>query len=221
MTKKKAIVSSSILLLVIIAGAAIWLWQKNIQENDPLGKLIIMKDNLTPATIQEYQRLFEAAKKDIESDPGKYMAWIQIGQTKMLAGDYLGAERAWRHIAALKPDAVVAFSNLGHLYGYLLHDYPKAEAAYLEAVKRDPQFSDYYVSLSDIYLAWPEKKALAEQILITGLEKKPDDPYLLGALAGYYRNNGQTDKAIEFYQKLLKVDPTNTEAKQALAALKK
>ena len=211
-----------IIAAIVILAAGILLFAPKPEEKkiDPLGELVFIKADLPPELTEQYQKLFDAAKNDIQKDPGKYMAWIQIGQTKLDAGDYEGAERAWRHIAELKPDSYVAFRQLGYLYGYVVHDFPKAEAAYREVIKRDAGLADSYTSLYDIYRSWEGKESLAPQILLEGLQNLKDEPYLIAALARHYRYNNEIDKAIEYFEKLLAVDPQNQEAQEALKNLK-
>ncbi|TSC52898.1 MAG: hypothetical protein LiPW39_507, partial [Parcubacteria group bacterium LiPW_39] len=50
--------------------------------------------------------------------------------------------------------------------------------------------------------------------------KFPDNPNLIASLAGYYRDTGQTQKAIEYYEKLVKLTPNNETARQDLEELK-
>jgi tetratricopeptide (TPR) repeat protein len=62
--------------------------------------------------------------------------------------------------------------------------------------------------------------AAAEDEFLTALGLEPDNTAALYHLGELYRQEGQTDRAVEMYERVLKIDPDFEAAKQALATLR-
>jgi Tfp pilus assembly protein PilF len=75
--------------------------------------------------------------------------------------------------------------------------------------------------MADIYrYRLPGQEAMYETTMLEALQKFPNNPNLVGPLALYYKQTSQTQKAIEYYEKLVKISPENQMAKEDLAELK-
>jgi tetratricopeptide (TPR) repeat protein len=123
-------------------------------------------------------------------------AWINLGTVRKMAGDYRGAETAWKFVTQAAPKNSIAYNNLGDLYANFLKDYPKAEQAYLTAIKYNPAEAGAYRDLSVLYAHLYKKgTTAAEDILKKGVAAAPDSVDLHVLLARYYREAGRASDA--------------------------
>ncbi len=147
----------------------------------------------------EMQRISAALK----TDPESYDSWLDLASYRKLAGDFVGAEEIWLYMAALWPDDRTAHENLGDLYHLYVRDYPRAETFYRAALRRDDTYPELYRKLHELYaLSWAEKKGLADDILLEGLDKVPRHVGFLFTLAEYYAREGEVAKAKEYYREV-------------------
>ena len=142
-----------------------------------------------------------------------------MGQLKLWVGDLAGAERAWLHISDLQPKNELSFGNLGYLYAYELKDYAKGEQYYLIAKTNNPTNLQYYRDLHTIYKVTqqPDK---AEAVLLEAKDRMSKEIDVYTMLGEYYKERGDTAKALTAYQQALRLAPTDEALKQEVANLK-
>lgn len=147
----------------------------------------------------------------VAANPDQLDAWLQGGLVKKAIGDYEGARDAWEYAALIRPQAFAPFKNLGEIYWRYLPDFPKSEMNFRQAIKNDPAVLDAYLSLSDLYrYSYKEKSDLADDVLLEGLAKNLGlGRDLTAYLARYYKETGNKEKAIEYYEKLKSFEPDN------------
>lgn len=115
-----------------------------------LPALIIPRD---PLSAEEHARLgaaYEAQglKKDaagqyqaaLKKDPAYVPAWMAAGNAAFDAGDFAGAERAYRRVLKLSPRHAGADNNLAMLYLAQNRDLDEAERLAREALAQDGPF---------------------------------------------------------------------------------
>ncbi len=217
-----------VLFLAIIGGTTYYfISKKNTEEwegkkiSDSYLEFNVKNENIPQEKLDQFYNKFTIAKSAIESDVDNFNAWKDLAVVKKSIGDYEGARDAWLHMNDMRPANRVSFGNLGDLFTHFIVDYPRAIEQYRIAMQNDPAYIDFYRSVFQIYNEyWLEKKDLAEGVLLEGLEKNPDNVDLLALLAGYYAENTQKDKAVETYEKLIKIAPANDAAKTELEKLK-
>ena len=140
------------------------------------------------ATLQSQ---FAQAQATLKASPTDFNAWVALGGLRKEAGDYAGAAIDWQYVSALYPTNVVSFANLADLYTNFLPDYPKAAAAYKQAIKNDPKRADLYMSLFSLYTnQYPQSAATAEAVLQQGIAANPNAADLKAALASYQAAHG-------------------------------
>lgn len=145
---------------------------------------------------------------------------ISLGNLNRDVGDFSKAELAFRYASQTQPSAFVPYANLGELYFRYTKEYQKAEEEYLKAAAIDnPNLDTIYGELYELERFFLKDPARAEAILIEGVNKYPKETNILAQLAFYYRDTGQTQKAIDRYEELLRTYPESTVAKQALSEL--
>ncbi|MBI2096865.1 MAG: tetratricopeptide repeat protein [Candidatus Sungbacteria bacterium] len=166
------------------------------------------------------QGILDAAGS-IDVDPDVLDPWLKLGLYKKVIGDYEGARDAWEYAGLVRPRNVISFKNLGELYWHYLPDFERAEKNLRVAIENEPQLVDAYITLSDIYhYSYHEKADLADDVLLEGLENNPGSLDLTSYLARRYKEMGNIAKAIEYYEKLLELDPGNSGALGELERLR-
>ncbi len=189
-------------------------WQK-------LLTLEIKDVNITPENRKWFEERFLIVKERLEKNSDDFDAWLTLGILKKGVADYEGAALVWLYAAQISPQSSPPFANLGDLYANYLNEPQKAEEAYKKAIANDPEDVNFYLGLADVYrYRMPGKEFLYEQTLLDALEILPDDANLIGPLAVYYRQTSQVEKAIEWYEKLVKISPENQTAREELEELK-
>lgn len=232
MLKKTTIVS--IVILAVIAVVGFYAYKNDLipfddkTENGILTpeKLLASFENknpnLTPEVFAMFQQRFDETKKTLQANSDDFNNWLYLGVLKKGVGDYEGSRDVFIYAGQIRPQSSTPFTNLADLYGYFLNDPIKAEENIKKAIVNDPNDYNLYLALADIYrYKFPERQGAYEQTMLEAITKFPDNANLIAPLAAYFRDVNQTEKAIEWYEKLVKLQPDNQEAKQDLEALKK
>jgi tetratricopeptide (TPR) repeat protein len=181
----------------------------NITEDIP--------ETVSKASLEKIAFLVAELKKN----PDYFSAWLDLGSYRKLIGDWEGAIEAWEYAGAIRPLNYISFSNLGDLYHYYLKDFPKAEKNLLKALENEPTFISGYIALHELYsFSFKEKSHLADDILLQGISKNPENVVLLSRLASYYLSAGDRAKAREYYGKALGLEPGNEEFRRQFEALR-
>lgn len=167
------------------------------------------------------QRLADAAGST-DVNPDMLDPWLQAGLIKKMIGDYEGARDTWEYASLIRPANSISFKNLGELYWHYLPDFPKAEKNFQIAIANEAELFDAYISLSDLYrYSYTEKSDLADDVLLDGLSKNPkQERDFVSYIARYYKETGSTGKAIEYYERLFRLEPNNPDIAKELRALK-
>jgi Tfp pilus assembly protein PilF len=115
------------------------------------------------------------------------------------------------------PTPEKALYNMGELY---LRDksYELAMMYYRRSVERKPQFAMGYRGLGAVYLAMQEPE-LAQMQFETALEFDPDDLPSLYEMARLHDRRGETEKAQEYYRRVVEVDRFSTLGKLSMERL--
>lgn len=242
MNKRKIYSIIIALIVVIFLISGLYYFKKPVPVNinasritlEDLKKLEYVKTDLTDERKEKYFQDFQVFKKDLEKQMSVvekqgnqaeallYWPLINLGNIHRDVGNYKKAEAAYLYAQKLQPGAFVPYGNLGELYFRFIKDYSKAEEYYLQAIEiPGPYLETYYSELYELYRFFLNDEKKAENILISGSVKYPEQTDILANLALHYRQLKQMPKAIETYKKLLKLYPESIVAKQALAELDK
>lgn len=110
-------------------------------------------------------------------------------------------------------DAYMAVSMIEEKDAALAHYAMEASiSAYKKASEINPENIDYKISLASAIMELGEEVMQGVQILLGIIEKNPDHIPANLILGRYGIISGQYDKAIQRLEKVVKLDPTNTEA---------
>ncbi|PJE64562.1 MAG: hypothetical protein COU90_01845 [Candidatus Ryanbacteria bacterium CG10_big_fil_rev_8_21_14_0_10_43_42] len=229
---------------IIIAGLFVWggiffLGNKNAEvpangdgismelPPKPSGYDILNKNDVIIAEIPEDRRVqyedeFEETLQTITEHPDSFLAWMNLATIKNAFGDYEGAEKVWLYATEISPNQGRSLVNLGDLYWNKLKNYPRAEWAYIEAIDRDPVNARAYRDLASLYqFSYTEKKDMAINILLLGIENSPDNEVEFLALAGLWAwENGDITDAIGYYERYLELNPDDNVARADLVKLR-
>ena len=232
---KKVKISIQVLIVILLASALGYYFYsdylKTVIQKDPkteeieqITTLNFLKKDLDKETKDEYQETFDSVVEEfIDSFETAEAFWslIKIGQVKELAGDYDGAKQALIKAVEIQPGSYLAHANLANLYFRHYQDFVKAEEHYLKAIEpNDPRVIVYYYDLHEIYrYFYKTDTTLAEDILKQGIERYPEETNLMAILAHYYKNMERKEEAIEYYQKILEINPDSEVAKRELKVL--
>lgn len=146
------------------------------------------------ASIQTKDASIIATLNKNQTDSG---SWITLGTLRKEVGDYTGAATAWKYVTELYPTSPIAFLDLGDLYMNFAHDYPKAEANLLAAIKVQASNPAAYEDLFSLYTttSYKPSSTAAEDILKKGVANNPKAINLQIDLARYYEKLGRINDA--------------------------
>jgi tetratricopeptide (TPR) repeat protein len=169
-----------------------------------------------PNMTQAYHFLGESYKQLYK--PGVDSALNKEFEAKTLA--------ALRKALEIEPNNKDIIYSLGDMYDKL-RNFPEAEKLYLRIVDLEPDnMSNYYV-LADFFKRYigmqPGMDKKAESMYLRRIETDPDNPQGYAYAANYYENLPASaenidqaianyDKANEFWDKRIALEPTNAEA---------
>lgn len=144
--------------------------------------------------------------KLIESDPKDETNWMDAGLIKKNFDNFDGVRDVWEYAKLVNPNNALNYYNLGILYASYFSDNKKAEQNFLVALKLDPQENLAYLGLAGLYRDfYKEKSDQVDDVLLAGLKVLPEDPNLLLQLGFYYKSVQDKERAIEYFNRFLKL----------------
>lgn len=222
--KKNIVYVIGSILVVVVIGVVVYFKQPNKNNEavvgDDLLTLKVLDARLPLAQVEILKKQFEAAVVAVQTNPDSYNDWITIGIIKKQVNDYDGARVVWEKAVVLRPAGSLPLYNLANLYADFLNNPQKAEEYYLAALRNSPDLTQGYTNLADLYknkLNQPEK---VEPLILDGLSKTNNDPNFYAYLGGFYKETKNYAKAMEYFEKLLKVNPDDATIKAELVNLR-
>lgn len=162
---------------------------------------IAYSSSTTESVRTQLESSFTALQKQFATDPKNFRSWVTLGALHKMGGDYSFAASVWEYLTKVAPVSPTPFYNLGDLYQNSLHDYAKAELAYLQAMKLLPTDTNTYRSLFVMYEnQYKTNTNAAEEILKKGIAANPKAYDLQVMLARYYKEHGRTAEAASMYE---------------------
>jgi len=139
-------------------------------------------------------------------------------QSKACSGNRQGAIDDLNLLVSNTPDYAIAYNDLGVLY-YETGNKAKSLASYEKAYELAPEQPNIMRNLADFYLFEEKRVEEAMRLYLKVLENSPEDVDCLMAIALICAMLGKQEEAIIFYQRVLKLEPWNQDARQALENL--
>ena len=144
-------------------------------------------------------------------------AYLGIGFELRQLGEEKSAIKAHIVGLALNDHNMRGWANLAVLYKET-GKYKEAEEAYKKVIALNPGDVTTYRDLSDLYLYYLTKKeGEIPAVIAQGLASVPEHPDLLVYLAVYYRDKGNVEKAIEYFERRAKVAPLDPDIAKGIA----
>lgn len=210
-------------LIVVVLGLGLYFFsvnrnpinnsQKQTFSLDKFFEFKVMRPDLSPELNEKYRNELTVHKDNILKSPDQFnfTAFMSMAMIKYTIGDYDGARDIWLYVSDLRSKNSPSFYNLGNLYADVYKDCDNADKYYQIAMANDPNEISYLRNIFDLYNSkCPDKKFLAEGILNKALGVKPDSQDFLILSAQYWAQNGDRAKAVEFYEKAIKLNPANS-----------
>ncbi|RJR31921.1 hypothetical protein C4569_00920 [Candidatus Parcubacteria bacterium] len=215
--KKNQLITAAVLIIAVFAAILfyyLYSGKKDEQQKIDYKDLLIFEiknKNIASDMQAKYRDQFEGLKMAVEQNPDDFNSWLALGSLHKFAGNYELAEKTWIYAGQIRPYNSPSFSNLGDLYANFLNDYPKAESNYKTAIANSEGegFNVHYSrQLFELYFySWKEKKTEAESFLLGRIGRYPENPDFLVLLAYYFKDSGETEKALEYYNKAYDLNP--------------
>lgn len=170
---------------------------------------------------QTYLYQYYEAKKEIKNNPDNADTYLSLGIAQQELGDNKRAEKALLKSFALNSGNINTINSLASFY-LKTKNFPKAEEYYLKALDIESKNISAYQNLVSFYFNdYAEKNREIEKIILRGLSEMPDDQNLLAMLASYYMAvANDRGKAIEIYQKILLLRPSDELLRREIERLK-
>lgn len=225
-TRTNLVLFSVFLFIVIIGIAVFFLSGDSVKNGDKkfsidYNNLEILAeshprgDSILAAIREKEQLLFD---NDENNDIGAYLF---IGFSVRQLGDDKFAISAYKEALKLDEDHLLALNNIAVSYTDI-GEYKKAEESYRKLVVANPGDVPVYRKLADVYIAQhPDDEEGVAAIIKSGLEVVLAPADLVSYLATYYRAKGNTSKAIEYFEILVRIRPDNKAAQDELDRLRK
>ncbi|GEM_PF-5055167 len=226
-SKKKIILGGIfgcvILLGVIFGGGYIFLHKDQ--------SFLILPEKLTLETrevnlTEEQRTKLEKEIKDFQEkilqDPTDLNPYWGLALWKNRLGDVRGSAEVY--ILAIKQNPLFYFGyeNLGSNY-VEAQEYDRAEMAFKEAIIRNPAQPMPYIKLGELYQYYfPEKEGVMEKYYQEGIGKAITDGHrmlLFQTLAEWYERRSENEKALEYYNKIIAIDPNQKQIQEKVQEL--
>lgn len=209
-----------IIAIAILGGGKIkdFFRRQSLEFNEEY--LIQLMQDRPEGQIKVFMDRIAAAKELLAANPNDTDAFEIIGFLHDTLNDKETAQKYYKEVLRLKPESVPALNNLANIYRDR-EDFSEAEKLYLKITEVEVSNIEAWRDLHDLYrYLYKSKEDQADDILLSGLAKNPDDPQILAMLATYYQDTGNKDEAIKYYEQLVKVMPENDAAKKELQKLR-
>lgn len=208
-----------ILLVVIVAGFKYI--PKNGSDKPEEVLLDFPEVNSLELTDDEKTR-YQTLLQEYQSDPKDSSKLFQLARFAHIGGNFQKAEEFYLKALEARPNDTLIMSNLGDVY-YTLKQFEKSEQMYRNIIQINPKWINAYFDLANIYrYQLPDKYPTILPLIDTGIQIAPEnteDFYILYGI--YYRDTGNKEKAIEYYQKVLEINPKSDGAREEIKFLEK
>lgn len=220
MSKKSIVIL--LIVTIIFLGAGWYVWDKKINSSDArIEKLMEINGSGKLSEIQQKSLIEIKEKLLLYND--NYSALLDLALIKQAVGDLAGALALYEKMSSLRGNDLIPLNNSASIY-FDRKEYEKAEAAHLKILTDiTPKWFNSYNELYSIYqFHLKDKRGSFESVLLNGIEKYEEEKSALTNKTAVYYDElmSNVPKAIEYYEKTLKLSPNNQAVKKRLKELK-
>ncbi|MFS8130861.1 MAG: tetratricopeptide repeat protein [Candidatus Dojkabacteria bacterium] len=212
MEKKTKIIIAVVSLVGFVVIVLVALFIRNSTQNS-------QKPAVGNPIIESYKNNLPdlAAKATNSTDP---KAIRNYAVALYATGDLESAKTQYLREKELNPNDAILYNNLGNIYRDS-GEYQNAVDAYQKSIDLDKSQLNVYINLANLYIYVLQKPDLGYGVYLKGIENSPNNKEaLLLPLANAYKDAGLKQKAIDTYNQILAIDPSNAAVKAILEGLK-
>jgi tetratricopeptide (TPR) repeat protein len=178
---------------------------------------IFYEDGLKLSAKGRHAEAISRFEQALVARPDDARVLFALGNTARVLGMPKPAEEFFRRVLALQPERVEALVNLANLLRANGNS-QGVETLLAPALARNPQSAELWLTLGSAYREMGDA-ARAETHWREALRLKPDYPVALGNLADLLADAGKVDEALALYDRALKREPGNAQARLNRAVL--
>lgn len=165
--------------------------------------------------VERLKNVFELLDT-VDQEGDMVDATLSVGLYLNLLGETDLAIEQYEYLLINRPTHSTVMNNLAWIY-IEGGEYEKAEEYFKTNIENNPDFSNWYINLADLYRSYiPEKKSEIPTLIQGGIDVKVEDFALTMYLAEYYESEKDYEKALDWYNKALEINPNASFPKQAI-----
>jgi len=196
------------IILFIIAAAVVGVWYGSAWWSEEQ----LLRKYEAQTGRKEFVEFLRRDKKELKKNlplEDRVTYTLDLGLQWYVLGEYDRAVKWWGKGLALKPDNEIGWYNLGNAYRRM-KDFVQAEAAYEKSISYARQDElNGCLALGELYgNDYLEKRDQEPEVYKRCLEKSPDNRDLIARLGIYYRDRGDKENAIKYFDELYRLEPT-------------
>ncbi|HTO76283.1 MAG TPA: tetratricopeptide repeat protein [Thermoanaerobaculia bacterium] len=162
------------------------------------------------ARLKDYPAAARVSKAGVGRFPQSAELLFRLGSSLERAGDFSGAEDAFRKLLELRPDDAATQNYLGYMWADKGVRLDEAYAMLQKAVAREPRNGAYLDSLGWACFRLGRMDA-AERNLLEAHRREPDDPTIEEHLGDLQARQGNVERAIAHWERALTLKPEEPE----------
>ena len=186
-------------------------------RNNILKDELIVEISRLKLEIQPSEQI-SSLQNEVRNSPGKVEKIFDLAMEYALAGFYEQAIHELKQVLEIDPKNEEAYLRLGNAYADTNH-FMEARNAYQNGLELDGELSaQFEYRLGQVFFNCQEFKE-SERFLLKSLEKDGEHIDALMTLARLYRRLGSRDQAIDYYERVLALDPEDGQTMLTVATL--
>lgn len=208
---KKTLIIAGVTLLVVLVIIVLGITLSRPQPT--------MTANNTNPVVESYRNNLPELESRVAQNANNPESIRNYAVALYATGDLESAKEQYIREQALNPNDPVLFNNLGNIYRDS-GEYQQAVDSYQKSIDLDKSQLNVYVNLANLYIYVLQQPDLGYGVYLKGIENSPNNKEaLLLQLANAYRDAGLNEKAIEKYNEILALNPSNTVVRSLLESL--
>ncbi len=177
----------------------------------PNGVAVPVKKDKGPFYMRD-----KSLQVEVKDAPKNSLNNMSNAYEALKVGQYESAIKYYNEVLESEPKNEKALFGIATAY-HMSKDYDKAKEAYLKIIKNDPE---YWPAINNYIILVTEENPERAIPNLEDLQKRnPDFAAIPAQIGNLYYERGDSDKAIEYYVKAIKLDPKNIEYRYNLAII--
>ena len=186
-------------------------------RNNILKDELIVEISRLKLEIQPSEQI-SSLQNEVKNSPGKVEKIFDLAMEYALAGFYEQAIYELKQVLEIDPKNEEAYLRLGNAYADTNH-FMEARNAYQNGLELDGDLNaQFEYRLGQVFFNCQEFKE-SERFLLKSLEKDGEHIDALMILAKLYKRLGSRDQAIDYYERVLALDPEDGQTMLTVATL--